>query len=326
MSRISIICAIEAGRLEAQTLLMLRTLRQFGGALAQAPVTALQGRRGAPLQPETHAALEELTVEYAYRPDLNDAPWFNYTNKIAAVRHAEEHFQTPWRLWLDSDVLFLDEPVFAKDPALDEADFHGRFEFLPPAFSTTNTTHARYWEKLCALNGVDFDSLAFHDLDIPAVRMKPFFNSGVFLWRADTGFADAYAQSFYQLLEARFAPKRVGPWFADQVVLTPVLERLKMRWRMLQVEDHLMLFPGPEVPALRAVMPRANLVHYSKSRAPDIREDFDRLVQARRPEMQELLRQHDSEVAPATASLSERLIRYPRALRLKLFGARCTGV
>ena len=326
MSRISIVCAIEAGRLEAQTLLMLRTLRQFGGALAGAPVTALQGRRGAPLRKATHAALEEMDVAYAYRPDLNDAPWFNFTNKIAAVRYAEEHYQTPWRLWLDSDILFLNEPSFVNDPALDTADFHARLEFRPPAVTTTDQTFVPYWTKLCALSGLDFDSLPFYDLDIPPRRMKPAFNSGVFLWRAGTGFVETYTKHYHQLLDARISPKGLGPWFADQVIMAPVLEAAKLQWRMLSVEDHLMLFPGPDVPELPAVMPRANLVHYSKSRLAPHREAFDRLVLDSHPRLQDLMERHDREVAPTTNSLTERLIRYPRALRLHYFARRCTEV
>lgn len=323
----SLICAIEAGRIEAQTLLMLRSLRRFGGALAKAPVTAFQGRRGAPLAAGTRQALDELGATYVYRPDLNRAPWFNYSNKIAAVTYAEAHFDTPWRLWLDSDVLFLDSPGFAQDAALEEADFHARFECMPPAVTTDAATHSAYWTRLCALDGVEFDSLPLHDLNIPATRMKPLFNSGVFLWRAGTGFASAYADSYYRLLDARIAPRGMGPWFADQLVLTPVLERLKLRWRMLGAEDHLMLFAHTlGHPDLRAVMPRANLVHYSRARTPPHKDDFDRLVLGRRPELEPLLHHHDHETSPATASLAERLIRYGRAMRQKAYARRCTAL
>lgn len=327
MGQISIICAIEAGRIEAQTLLMLRTLRRFGGALASAPVTAFQGRRGAALSPATHQALAELEVEYVFRPDLNRAAWFNYTNKIAAVGYAEDHFNTPWRLWLDSDVLFLDSPAFAEDGALEGADFHARFEFMPPAVTTKTATHTGYWTQLCALSGVDFDSLALHDLDCPPTRMKPFFNSGVFLWRAGTGFAETYAQSYYRLLSARIAPRGMGPWFADQVVLTPVLDQLKLRWQMLDVADHLMLFSHAlDIEALRDVVPRANLVHYSRARRTAHKADFDGLMLSRQPDLQDMLDLHDTGGAPGQSGLTAEALRYSRALRQKLYVRRCRAV
>lgn len=327
MPRFSIVCAIEAGRLEAQTLLMLKTLRRFAGELGSCPAVAFQGRSGQPVSPATVRELARLNVDYVFRPDLNQAPWFNYTNKIAAVQYAQEAFSTPWCLWLDSDILFLHEPSFCNDNALSETDFHARFEYLAPAVSGADDPAAAYWEQICALCGVRFADMGCHDLDLPAKRMKPYFNSGVFLWRADTGFADRYAENFYRILSARIAPEGIGPWFADQVSLTPTIAGLDLEWRMLDARDHLMLFQGAaQDKVFLDVLPQANLVHYSKARTGADSAAFDALVLDRRPGLADMLAEHDGFTAGRRPSLPDRARMLSRRLRQQLYVRRCRAV
>lgn len=106
------VCCVEYGRLEEQTVLMVRSLRAFGGSLAHMPVIAVIGRRGAPLRPETTAELKRLGVRIV-RADRgsNPASWFNYGNKAAAVVTADSLAQTDQVTWLDSDMVFMGEPT-----------------------------------------------------------------------------------------------------------------------------------------------------------------------------------------------------------------------
>lgn len=325
MSQFSIICAIEAGRLEAQTLLMLTTLKQFGGALGQSRIVAFQGRRGEKISIGTRRRLADMDVEYVYDTALNKAPWFNYTNKIAALRYAQDTFTTPWRVWLDSDILFLDEPDFAQGTTLDGSDFQARFEYLPPAFGETDETHLAYWSQACALCDVAFEDIGFHDLDLPPKRMKPYFNSGMFLWRGATDFAQTYERNYYRILAARIAPKGIGPWFADQVSLTPTVQALNLNWRMLPPQDHLMLFDVANAAAgAHARISDASLVHYSKARNLPQRTLFDPLVIARRPALAEMFQTFDSYPDQAGIGVINRARNTLRRLRQAAYKRRCT--
>lgn len=327
VTRFSIICAIEAGRLEAQTLLMLTTLKRFGGPLADAPTVAFQGRAGEKVSATTQQRLADLGVDYVYQPDLNRAPWFNYTNKIAAVQFAETHFDTPWRIWMDSDILVLDPPGFTSGEGLEDSDFHARFEFLSPGRTEDSDRFDVYWRAVCDLSELDYDQIPFHDLDLPPKRMKPYFNSGFFLWRAGTGFAETYAQNFYRLLDAKIAPKDIGPWFADQVSLTPTVTTLDLRWQMLPSQDHLMMFANVlQNPDFLEAVARANLVHYSKSRQPPHRAILDPLLLARRPELAGILQDHDAYEAVGGKGVVSLAYKYPRRLRQKLFARACKAL
>lgn len=306
---------------------MLTTLRQFGGELTTCPVVAFQGRTGHPISAESLSTLADLNVEYVYDTQLNRAPWFNYSNKIAAVSYAQNTFTTPWNIWLDSDVVFLDAPAFATRADLESADFHARFEYLPPAVSQDDHEFASYWTALCRQSGVEFDDLAYYDLDLPSKRMKPFFNSGVFLWRTASDFAQTYARNYYRLIDARIAPKGIGPWFADQVTLTPTIAALKMNWKLLDVEDHLMMFEGVvDDPTFSDVIARANIVHYSKSRNDPYRARFDPLLVARRPELRALLEKYDT-TPPLTRRHPMASARMSaRRLRQALYVRRCKSI
>lgn len=327
MSQFSIICAIEAGRLEAQTLLMLTTLKRFAGSLGASRIVAFQGRSGEEVSAATRKKLAALNVEYVYRPEFNRAPWFNYTNKIAAVRFAQEEFDTRWRIWLDSDIIFLDEPSFSEEQTLENTDFQARFEFLSPAMTQTDDTFASYWSQVCEICDVQIEDIGFYDLDLPVQRMKPYFNSGVFFWRAETDFAEIYSRNFYRLLDAKIMPRGIGPWFADQVSLTPTIYKLNLRWRMLSPADHLMIFTNSlENRLFLDILPRANLVHYSKSRNAPYRATLDPLLLARRPELEEVLRAHDTFDIRKFTGLTSKFRKYSRRMRQEIYARTCKDI
>jgi hypothetical protein len=246
---------------------MLRTLRENGGAFASAPVFAVIGRRGAPLAARTHAELSKLGVTLVRAYEYNDASWFNYSNKVAAVSYAQEHAQTPTAVWLDSDILIVREPsgIVLKP----DEDFAARCEFLPPAVHQGSTEHVPYWRELCVLLHTGFDRIPWIDLDWPRCTMRLFFNSGVFGWRRASSFAASYREGFKTLLRSRLAMHGGHIWYADQVILAPIAIRDQLRWRHLSVQDHHMMFQNHlTVESGSPPMTQSRMVHYSKALDP----------------------------------------------------------
>src|ERR1043165_4311671 len=108
---ITAVCCVEFGRLEEQTILMVRSLREFGGAFASIPVLAVIGRRGAPLRKATIEEFRRLGVRVVKSKAAdNPATWLNYANKVAAVATAEALAETSQITWFDSDIFVLQEP------------------------------------------------------------------------------------------------------------------------------------------------------------------------------------------------------------------------
>ncbi|MBS1190528.1 MAG: hypothetical protein H6R10_2320 [Rhodocyclaceae bacterium] len=235
MSKFSIVCCIEAGRLEYETCLMLATWRQFGGDFSDAECFVVRGRSGTEISDASRAFIREMGANYVFAPEYNPAPWFNYSNKICAVRFLQEAAGTEYLVWLDSDVLIAGNPFRHIG---DGIDFAGRCEYLPPAVHYGNGTHIPYWEKISRLLGCNYDEIPWFDLDFPRARLKLFFNSGIFVWRKSSGFASNYCAAFEKILKSRYATRDGSAWYADQVCLSPIVIGNGYRWQHLDIQDH----------------------------------------------------------------------------------------
>lgn len=319
--KLTFVCCIEHGRLEQQTLLMLRTLRAHAGRLAAAPVLVVVGRRGARLSDQTKAELEELGATLVLDYGRNPAAWFNYSNKLAAVAIAEQQAVTPLVAWLDSDVLVAAEPTGLL--LADDEDFAGRCEYLPPAAHEGASLQVPYWRSVCDLLGTTFEDLPVIAYDHPAIRMRLFFNSGVFVWRRGSTFVRSYRDAFARLLASRIAQHDGNFVFADQVVIAPVVIRERLRWKHLAFTDHHMTFPG-QIDGISASpsMAGSSIIHYSGSLKPLYRAAFMSRLDREVPHIAEAVQRWDT---PFRASVMEMgvatVYRVLRGLRLRWYAA-----
>lgn len=319
MPDFSVVTAIEAGRIERQAVLMLQTLRAFGGPLRDVPVLACIGRKGPKLSPYTLKTLKDLNVELVHAEHLNQAPWFNYSNKIAAVRAAEAQCRSDYIAWLDADIFVAGTPDFLSlDP---QVDFTARFEFTGPIVKDDDSRYHAFWKAACQLRDVEFDTIPMFDLDLPKTRSKPYFNSGVFAWRRGSGFVEEYSTSFWALLRAGLAPKGIGPWFADQISITLALYKLDLRWQMLGIRDNTMLFKFfLEDEAFLAAAPNAAILHYSKSRDMPNAPRFDAILRQANPDLHAFVTKAEAALEiPGHQSLSARARVGLRKLRQSAF-------
>ncbi|MBV9891616.1 MAG: hypothetical protein JO090_12115 [Rhizobacter sp.] len=321
---ITFVCCIEHGRLEPQTLLMLKTLRANGGSLSRARVIAVVGRLGAPLGRGTRDELVRLGVELVHDKGGNPAPWFNYSNKVTAVGVAERVADTPLVAWLDSDVLVAAEPAGLL--IADDLDFAGRCEYLPPTVRVGDPTYVPYWERLCALAGTTFQRLPIVRIEQPRLDIRLSFNSGVFVWRRGTPFAEAYRSLFVKLLQSRLSTHDGMFFIADQVILSPLLVSVGLRWKHLDVVDHHMTFQGQiEGDIASPDMSGSRVIHYSKSLSDPFRGAFMRRLRAELPALHDVVERemarHDG-AATRLASLFAFSLKAVRAAHWKVHAAR----
>lgn len=324
---ITFVSCIERGRLEDETLLMLKTLRQNGGAMSNARVLLVVGRRGAPLPQATIAAISALGGELVHEAGNNPAPWFNYANKVAAVTTAQRMATTPLVAWLDSDVLVAREPRGLL--LSDEFDFAGRCEHHPPAMHSDSRVHGPYWDALCSLVGLTHEDLPLVHLDHVGLDVRASFNSGVFVWRRSSKFAQAYRDLFVTLLRSRLAQHDGNFFTADQVIIGPLLVAHGLRWKHLDIADHHMMFPH-QLSIARAApdMSRSNLIHYSRSLMPPYRDVLLGRLQAELADVHALVVDHS--IAQRHEPLHVRplafVLKALRAVRWKIFAARARRV
>jgi hypothetical protein len=225
-----IVCCVEAGRLEGETLLLCRSLRRFGGRLAAAPVSAYRPRRGEPLAAATRAALDELSVELV-EDELNiDHAFYPIANKLYAGAHAERAFGEDSIAVLDSDAVLLGEP--------DSLDLGPELDAAAAAVGkvsegTTGPGHRNepYWQGLYALAGVD--EAPWIETALRGRRLRGYWNSGVVAARRESGVLGEWLELFRRLLDEERLPPSGRIDALDQIALALVLARRPARVRTL---------------------------------------------------------------------------------------------
>ena len=263
-SNFSFVCCIEAGRLEHQTCLMVSTFRKNAGEeLKDSLIYAISGRTGPKLSEETKQFLKNHNVEIINAYTYNPKPWFNYSNKIAAVSWAQENLHSKYLGWLDSDILIAGD--FTKNlPS--EFDFVGRCDSHSPVITENDQKYLKYWMKLCQIINCNYDDIPWIYLEEANKKVKLYFNSGFFVWRKKSNFANLYRLNFIKLIDSKVATIDGSAWFADQVIISPIIISSKLKWHHLNTLDHHMVFSGHITGVdAAASMNNSNLIHYSKS-------------------------------------------------------------
>jgi len=267
----SFVCCIESGRLEHQTCLMVSTFRKNAGEeLKNSPIYAISGRTGPKLAKETKDFLRNHDVTIIDAHKYNPKPWFNYSNKIAAVSWAQENLNSKYLGWLDSDILIGGN--FTTNLPID-FDFAGRCESHFPVITENDSKYLKYWLRLCEIINCNYDDIPWINNEEINQKIKLYFNSGFFLWRRNSQFANLYRLNFINLINSKIATIDGSAWFADQVIISPIIISKKLKWHHLDMIDHHMVFSGKIIGVDAAIsMENSNLIHYSKSLSGEHKE------------------------------------------------------
>jgi hypothetical protein len=221
MSLRLVVC-VEAGRLEGEALLLCRSLRRFGGRLAESPISAYRPREGQPLETSTRAALAELGVELI-EDELNVEHAFHpIANKLHAAAHAERTFAEESIAVLDSDAVFLGEPDRL------ELGLGTDAAAAPVGKVSEGTTgpghdNEAYWQELYALAGVT--DPPWIETALRRTRARGYWNSGLVAARRDSGVLGEWLELFARLLEDGRLPPSGRIDNLDQIALALVLSR-----------------------------------------------------------------------------------------------------
>jgi hypothetical protein len=217
-----IVCCVEAGRLEAETVLMCESLRHFGGGLAGAPVSAYRPRAGERLAEATRSSLarldvelieDELNTEHAFHPIANKL----YAAADSEARHSEDSIAV-----LDSDSVFVTEPA-----ALDLGEGIDAAAATVGKVSEGSTgpghDNEAYWQGLYSLAGVS--DPPWIETALRGRRMRGYWNSGLVATRRDAGLLSEWLDLFRLLLDEQRLPPSGRIDSLDQISLALLLSR-----------------------------------------------------------------------------------------------------
>jgi hypothetical protein len=222
---------IESGYFEAQTILAVESLRQFGGRFANAPVFAIKPRFGPSLTRPTKQRLEALNVQIIDQDLKHPYSWYCYMNKALAAMLAEKYATTEQLIWLDSDTLIVDEPErLWLEPGV---DFAISSVDKNVGSSGPGDKNEPYWQELCNFYGIEIDQLPWVLTEVEQEKVRFRLHSGVYAFRRGCGIGQGFLDASEKMIESRIGYSRSLPLPGDDVALAFAIVKLNLNFQML---------------------------------------------------------------------------------------------
>jgi len=317
-SGITFVCCVESGTLECQTIRMVESLRKYGGKFSSAPVIAVTPRFGPPLSRHTLQTFRKMNVMHIRSYSKTNYSWFKFLNKPLALVAAEQYITSESVCWLDSDLLFVDEPD--KLELLSSEDFLG----FPVECKEMGTTglgdpNEPMWQNFCRALGIEIENLPWVVTAQTGERVRLYFNGGIFVYRRATGFAKKYLDICLQLLDSYIATngEGCGPGIKEMSAIGFVVIKDNLKWRPLPYShDYVMLSVSHNDWYQEELLREAKVIHYHDAMWPTFWPVFLECLHSTHPQVGRWL----ASLGPMSneAPLSWRIIsKLLKSLRLK---------
>ena len=266
---------------------MVTSLRNHGGQFANAPIVAVTPRFGPPLSRETLRVFDALGVTYIRRSNGSKYSWFKFLNKPLALAAAEEIIHSEAIGFLDSDLLFVDEPE--KLQLLPSEDFLG-FPVESKEMGTTGPgdPYEPFWRELCRIVGIDISDLPWAAAAETGERIRLYFNGGIFVYRRSSGFSKSYLELCLRFLDSGVATKAAGysEGVKEMSAVGFAVVKLGLRWRALPYShDYVMMSKTHSSWYKEETLREAKIVHYHDSMWPYFFPIFHECLQSTHPEV-----------------------------------------
>lgn len=196
--KLAFVIITESGILEKKSVMMVKTLRNYGGRFKDCPILSYSPRDGRIPGRKTLQIFQELGVEAILDP-LNDQFEEDcFANKIVACVHADTTYNYERLVYLDSDMFILQEPrlLWSDDPQVVKL----RPVEQKKAGSTGSDEHADFWSALFKITGVT--DPVYVTATLTGDKIYGYWNGGVISAPAGTGFFTDWYDDYKVLLRS----------------------------------------------------------------------------------------------------------------------------
>lgn len=186
---------------ERESLLLVRSLRSFGGELANHPLWLMMPRTLEQLSETTHQALEELGVQ-VHRFDIpEEALKFPFGGKIYAAAAAESLAvtQADILVWMDSDTLFADVPY--EMLLRENVSFGYRPVMLKNISSLYDEPVNAFWDFIYEHCGTPKERIFPMLTTVDKVQIRPHFNAGIISVRPEKKLLQTWRDNFERIYQ-----------------------------------------------------------------------------------------------------------------------------
>lgn len=221
-----LIC-VEHGRLESEAILLVESLRRWGGSCAEAPVYAFAPRPDFQPEPATVERLAALGATFVNEPLVDrfaDTPTFN---KVSVSAWAERELDHETLVFTDTDCVFCGEPS-----ELAEGDWVAAVRPVDRriAGSRGKGKGEPFWQRMYAELGVE--NRPFVRTTVGQMEIRAYWNSGLIGVRRSAGLFAAWEDALVRLFDAGVVANR-WPHFMDQLSWAAVTADVHDRVRIL---------------------------------------------------------------------------------------------
>ena len=205
-----LIC-VEHGRLESEAILLVESLRAWGGSCAQAPVYAFAPRPDFQPEAATVTRLRELGCTFVDEPLVDRIADFPTFNKVPVCAWAERELEHETLVFTDTDSVFLGEPA-----ELAEGEWVAAMRPVDRriAGSRGKGKGEPYWRKMYEALGVE--NRPFVRTTVGHMKIRAYWNSGLIGVRRSAGLFGEWERALHKLHDLGFADDR-WPQFMDQI-------------------------------------------------------------------------------------------------------------
>jgi hypothetical protein len=300
------------GPLESQVLLLIESLRKWGGRLANARFFAVSPRLRPPLKSSTMAEFKRLGVTHIYKNYKHKYDWYAFTNKPLAIFAAREATDAKYLVWLDADVMVLDEPTEFLEH--DEIDLLACPATRDLATSGPSDRFYIYWKTLCGVVGLEIEDLPWVVTKREGERVRFYLQAGVFRIRTASKMLDHYLRNFEKLMDYGLNSSTDNFFMNEQISLALAPWTSESSWRELPHSHNFSVSGNNEGNRIKA-LDSARIVHYHRAMSPGNRSWFLSYFQQYRPDRLAWL-ERIGPLSESRAPLIQRLLRRGlRALR-----------
>lgn len=199
------VACIEGGMLETQALILFESIRLYSGRFSDSSIYALSPRAGHAISTSARTKLEHLNVTYIDKILNTECPEYGSANRVAAAAYVERTHPHEILVVLDSDTLFLREPLRISLPAdidvlLRPVDVKGMCTNGPA------DPFDKYWRDLCRCCGVDYDELPWTKSFVDRQLIKASYNGGLIISRGTLGILERWADFFFASIRKGLTP------------------------------------------------------------------------------------------------------------------------